>query len=105
MQTLVDVGLDYVRLGHPAPSLSRGEAPRIKLASELSTRSTGHTIYVLDEPATGLHFEGNRKLLAVLSRLVDQGNTVLLIEHNLERLPRANRGPVESSPKQLRVPR
>lgn len=90
LHTLVDVGLGYVRLGQPAPTLSGGEAQRVKLAAELQRRSFGRTAYVLDEPTTGLHFEDIRKLLGVLQSLVDKGNTVLVIEHNLDVIKNAD---------------
>jgi excinuclease ABC subunit A len=90
LQTLHDVGLDYVKLGQPATTLSGGEAQRVKLSSELSKIATGKTLYILDEPTTGLHFADIEKLLDVLQRLVDAGNTVLVIEHNLDVIKQAD---------------
>ena len=86
----MDVGLGYVRLGQPAPTLSGGEAQRVKLSTELQKRSTGRTVYVLDEPTTGLHFHDINKLLGVLQGLVDKGNTVIVIEHNLDVIKNAD---------------
>ena len=90
LQMLDEVGLGYLKLGQSATTLSGGEAQRVKLATELCKRSTGRTIYILDEPTTGLHFEDVRKLLEVLERLRDEGNTVIVIEHNLDMIKRAD---------------
>ena len=90
LQTLVDVGLDYIHLGQSATTLSGGEAQRVKLATELSRRATGKTLYILDEPTTGLHFDDVKRLLHVINQLVDKGNTVLVIEHNIDLIKSAD---------------
>ena len=90
MKTLKEVGLSYVELGQSATSLSGGEAQRVKLATELSRKGTGKTLYILDEPTTGLHFDDIKKLISVLGGLVDKGNTVLVIEHNIELIKNAD---------------
>ena len=90
IETLRDVGLGYVKLGQPSTTLSGGEAQRIKLAAELSRRSTGRTIYILDEPTTGLHFDDVKKLLEILQKLTDGGNTVVVIEHNMDVIKEAD---------------
>ena len=109
IQTLYDVGLGYVRLGQPSTELSGGEAQRIKLATELSKRSTGKTIYILDEPTTGLHFADVHKLIEILRRLSDGGNTVVVIEHNLDVIKTADYiidiGPEAATGRKLSLPK
>lgn len=90
IKTIQDVGLGYLKLGQPSTTLSGGESQRVKLATELSKRDTGKTMYILDEPTTGLHFEDIRILMDVVSRLVDRGNTVIIIEHNLDVIKQAD---------------